>query len=117
VAFKKIHLIFTLGLMWPLLSCAGTEDWHGTFLIQTRNNTSETVEHTPSKVHFLYFTTSGCLYIGKGTKIKGLDIKENVRLCKRSTVETFTNEVKKLGLLTDQTITLGPSYSTDTPKD
>lgn len=115
MAMKKIMFTFILSLIWPLLSFAGTEDWDGTFLIQTSNNATETVEHTPSKVRFLLFTSRGCLYLGKGTRLNGVEIKENVRLCTRSNPKTFEAEVKKLGLITDQTITLGPSYPTDKP--
>lgn len=39
-----------------------------------------------------------------------LTAKENVNLCVKSKVSTFTNEVQKLGIITGKNISLGPNY-------
>lgn len=107
---KKITIILFLSCTLISLSFAGTEDWIGEFTIKISNAETQKVFHAPNQIRYQFFTVGQCLYLAKGTKINGHVIKENVNLCVNSPVEIFTGEVSKLGLITQKTIQLGPTY-------
>ncbi|MCA0402541.1 MAG: hypothetical protein LCH30_01955 [Proteobacteria bacterium] len=102
---------FLAGLiLTSAVSYAGNEDWTGVFNFADSTGKIHTVNHSPTKVSLEFFNVGSCLSLSKGTKINGLVIKENVNLCVKSKVSTFTNEVQKLGTITRKNISLGPNY-------
>lgn len=92
-------------------SFAGKEDWNGHFTVKVSDKHWETVNHSPTKIQFLFITSSKCILLGKGAKINGIEIKENIQLCTDSNIETFETEVQKLGMITDKSIIPGSSYT------
>lgn len=107
---KKAVISMMLGLTLATSAFAGSEDWKGTVTFQDSTGQARAVDHTPTSIQFLFFNVGKCLHLGKGAKINGMIVPEDVTLCTNSTVETFINEVGKLGLITNKTVTLGPSY-------
>ena len=104
-------ILFLFGFLMITNVFAGQEDWNGTFTINDGSNSSNIVKHTPSGVSYLFFKVGECLHLSKGTHINGVEIKEDINLCRDSNVTTFKGEVGKLGRILNQTINLGPTYS------
>ena len=104
-----------IGLVCLLMTNAfsGSEDWNGSFTIQDSNGEARAVDHTPTGIKFLFFSVGKCLRLGKGVKISGMLIPEDVVLCTHSTVEEFISEVQKLGVISNKTVTLGASYENE----
>lgn len=90
-------------------SFAGTEDWNGKFKI---NFGSQTVEasHTPQKIQFLFFSAGKCMNLKKGTRINGVEIKEDVSLCTENSIPKFSQELQKLGAILSQDVKRGSTY-------
>lgn len=109
---RKIVIAFLFGLSFIVTSAyAGKEDWTGVFTINDGSRSPKEVRHTPTAVSYAFFNCKD-IQLGKGCKINGVVIKEDVNLRVDSDVETFTAEVAKLGAILDQSIKLGPTYST-----
>ena len=108
--FKKTFMAITLGLLFVTNVYAGSEDWNGTFTVQDSSGEARAVAHTPTGIQFLFFSVAKCLHLGKGAKINGMLIPEEVSLCTDMNVETFIEQVQKLGFISNKTVTLGPSY-------
>lgn len=106
--FKKLILIAALGL--SSVAFAGTEDWNGVFTVQDSNGGLQTVSHTPTRVKFIFFSAGGCIHLGKGSKINGIEFKDDINLCTISDIQTFTNEVQKIGVIVNKTVTPGSTY-------
>ena len=107
---KSLMVVGILGSFLAFNSFAGNNDWEGVFNFQDEQGKTQTVLHTPSKVSFLFFNIGGCLSLKKGSKINGMEMKEDINLCTKSNIATFTNEVGKLGLITKKDIVLGSNY-------
>jgi len=107
---KKTTISLVLGFALAASAFAGSEDWNGTFTFQDSTGVARAVAHTPTGIQFLFFSVVKCLHLGKGAKISGVLIPEDVTLCTNSNVETFISQVQKLGLITNKTVTLGASY-------
>ena len=97
---KKIAIL-VLGLSLATSAFAGPEDWNGTFTFQDSTGEEHSVVHAPNYIQFMFFRVGSCLRMSKGSKMNGMIIPENVEFCTRTNVETFTNEVQKLGLITN----------------
>lgn len=108
---KKIIIIASFSLLIATNAFAGKEDWTGSFSVNLGTGSPGEIIHTPKEVSFLFMHAGKCLHLGKGSKINGIEIKENTDLCTDSNVATFSNEVAKLGPIVKQSITLGPTYS------
>lgn len=104
-------MTLVLGFALVANAFAGSEDWNGTFTVQDSSGELRAVSHTPTSIQFLFFSVGKCLHLGQGAKINGMVIPEEVTLCTDSNVETFIEQVKKLGFITNKTVTLGPSYT------
>ena len=89
---------------------ADINDWNGTFTIRHNNGTIQTVTHTPAYVQYLFIYSGECTVLGKGVSINGIKFQDNIRLCTHSTVEKFTDEVQKMGLIVNKRIALGSTY-------
>ncbi len=107
---KNIVRAFIFSLAFIGVAYSGSEDWNGTFVIQDSTGEARAVAHTPTGIQFLFFSVGKCLYLGKGVKINGMEIPEDITLCTHATVEKFIEEVQKLGVITNKTIVLGPTY-------
>jgi hypothetical protein len=107
---KKLFVAMALGVVLVTNAFAGSEDWNGTFTVQDADGEMRAVVHTPTSVQFLFFSAGRCLRLGKGVKINGMTIPEDVVLCTNATVEKFVDEVQKLGVITNKKVTLGPTY-------
>lgn len=108
---KKITISMMLILSLVTSAFAGSEDWNGEFTFQNSQNQTYVVKHAPTYVHFLFFTSAICIQLSKGANLNGMVIPENVSLCTDLNVEAFTNEVQKLGFITNKTVKLGPTYT------
>jgi hypothetical protein len=111
MAVKRILSVFVLGLMWPLISLAGTEDWQGAFLVKIDNKKIEKVLHLPNRVQFMFLSAGQCLHLAKGSNMNDVIIKENLNFCTQANVKSFIREVEKLGPIVEQYVKVGPSYS------
>lgn len=107
---KKIATSILLGLALSSAAFAGSEDWDGQFTFQSAQGNKYTISHSPTRIQFLFFNVGGCLFLGKGSSINGFVIPENVEFCRVDTIDKFTSEVQKLGLIVDKTITVGSTY-------
>ena len=107
---KKAVISMVLGFALVASAFAGSEDWNGTFTFQDSTGEARAVAHTPTGIQFLFFSVGKCLRLGKGAKINGMIIPEDVTLCTNSNVEAFIGQVQRLGFITNKTVTLGPSY-------
>lgn len=103
-------MVLTAALGLSSAAFAGTEDWNGIFTVQDANGRLQTVSHTPTRVQFIFFGAGGCIHLGKGSKINGIEFKEDVNLCTASDIQTFTNEVQKIGVIVNKTVTPGVTY-------
>lgn len=59
------------------------------------------IEHDEEKTHVL---------LNELPKINGIEFKEDVNLCTASDIQTFTNEVQKIGVIVNKTVTPGVTY-------
>jgi hypothetical protein len=107
---KKLALTLVLGISGISSALAGIEDWNGVFTVQDSDGRLQTVTHTPMKVQFMFFSAGVCLHFGKGSKINGIEFKEEVNFCTNSDIPSFTNEVQKLGVIVDKSVTAGSTY-------
>ncbi|MCR9192737.1 MAG: hypothetical protein NXI01_08800 [Gammaproteobacteria bacterium] len=115
---KKISISCIAALTWVASHAyAGSEDWNGTFKIRGLDGNEYSVQHTPSFVHFLFFTMKQCLHLGQGASINGLKIPEDIDLCTAFDVDTFAKEVEKLGIIVNESVEKGPSYAAQEPSD
>lgn len=109
----KIQKILLFSALLTIMSCssafAGTEDWDGQYNLDFGGQDTP-VTHTATKVQFLFFSAGKCISLSKGTKLNGVEIKENVSLCTTQNIPTFTQELKKLGPLKSQKTVPGPTY-------
>ncbi len=90
---------------------AGPADWDGVFTLKDAAGAISAVKHTQTRVYFSFLSASKCMQLYKGSKFNQFEIKENVSLCTEATVESFTQEVEKLGSIIDKSILLGTNYS------
>lgn len=111
MSLRKIIIAFLFGLSFITSAFAGKEDWTGIFTINDGSRSSKEVRHSPTSVSYSFFNCKD-IHLGKGCTINGVEIKEDVNLRVDSDVETFTAEVSKLGVILNQSIKLGPTYST-----
>lgn len=107
---KKAITSASLILSLAATAFAGSEDWNGQYIFQAANGQSYTVTHSPTRVSFLFFSAGVCLALSKNSSINGMVIPADVTLCRADNIETFTNEVQKLGTIISKTITMGSSY-------
>lgn len=107
---KKTVISMLLGFALVTGAFAGSEDWNGTFTFQDSNGEARAVAHTPTGIQFLFFNVGKCLHLGKGAKINGMVIPEDITLCTNANVESFIEQVQKLGKITNKTVTLGSTY-------
>lgn len=109
----NIQRMFLSSALLTMLSCsyafAGTEDWNGQYSLDFGGQVTSAT-HTPTKVQFLFFSAGKCISLTKGTKLNGVEIKDNVNLCTTQNIPTFTQELKKLGVLKSQKTVPGPTY-------
>jgi hypothetical protein len=110
MAVKKILSVLILGLLWPLISCAGTEDWQAAFLVKIDNKKIEKVLHLPDRVQFMFLSAGQCLRLSKGSNMNGVIMKENINFCTQANIKSFIREVEKLGPIVEQYIKVGSSY-------
>lgn len=111
--FKKIAFSIVLGLSLVTGAFAGSEDWNGSFSFKDNNGETHSVVHAPNYIQFMFFRVGSCLRLSKGASMNGFVIPENVELCTKTNVETFTNEVQKLGFITNKAVKLGPTYTAE----
>ena len=105
-------MIFTLvfSIAWSISSFAGIEDWTGSFTVLDSSRNKHRVHHTSKYIIFSFLYTGRCVYLEQGSQMHGFEIKDDINLCTNASVEEFTNEVKKLGPVVSNEITLGPTY-------
>ncbi|MGL6029892.1 MAG: hypothetical protein ACRC0M_08955 [Legionella sp.] len=108
---KKITYSILISTLFATTAFAGSEDWDGKLTFKSAQGDLYTITHTPKRVQFLFFSAGECIALSKGSSINGMIIPEDVKLCKASNVDSFTSEVQKLGIITNKTITLGPTYT------
>lgn len=108
---KKITCSIIIGISLATTAFAGSEDWDGQLTFKSAQGDSYTITHTPNRVQFLFFSAGGCLSLAKGASINGFIIPADVKFCRVDNVDTFTNEVQKLGIITNKAITLGATYT------
>lgn len=106
----KQILALVLGFLFATTTFAGIEDWKGTYTVNASATESRTIIHTPTNVQFLFISAGKCIHLAKGSKMNGVEIKEDVNLCVSSSVETFTAEVQKLGSILNKSIIVGSTY-------
>lgn len=111
ISLKNIITSVILGLSFTTSAFAGSEDWDGQYIFQTNQGKSYMITHSPTRVQFMFFNIGECLSLSKGSSLNGMIIPTDVKLCRMDNVETFTNEVQKLGNITSKKITLGPTYT------
>lgn len=108
---RKFFLSIGAVLLLATNAFSGSEDWNGTFTVQDKTGEARAVAHTPTGIQFLFFNVEKCLHLAKGAKINEMIIPEEVMLCTEYNVESFIEEVQKLGLITNKTVILGPTYT------
>ena len=108
---KKIAILVVLGLSLATSAFAGPEDWNGAFTFQDSTGEEHSIVHAPNYIQFMFLRVGSCLLMRKGSKMNGMIIPENVEFCTSANVEKFTNEVQKLGLITNKIVKLGPTYT------
>lgn len=106
---RRIAAAMLLGLLSSTAVFASSEQWNGQFTFQTLQG-EYTITHSPNNVQFMFLRAGECLQLHKGSQLNDLVIPADVKLCRKDNVETFTNEVLKLGTLVKQEITLDPDY-------
>lgn len=90
-------------------SFAGKEDWNGLYKLRFGDQVID-ASHTSTKVQFLFFSAGKCVNLQKGSKINGVEIKDDVRLCTDNNITQFSQELQKLGAIVSQDVKPGPTY-------
>jgi hypothetical protein len=107
---KNLALIIVLGFSGITSAFAGVEDWTGVFTVQDPTGGLQNVNHTPNRVRFMFFSAGTCIKLAKGSRVNGIEFKEDISLCSGSDIQTFTNEVQKIGVILNKEVTVGPTY-------
>lgn len=107
----KTIVALVLSFVCATSAFAGKEDWNGAYKVKVSETEVWDVLHTPTRTQVLFFSSGVCTHLGKGAKLNGVVIKENIDICVAENALNFTNEVQKLGTIVSKKITLGPTYS------
>lgn len=104
---KNIFLLaFSLLFINPVF--AGSEDWDGKFFV--KNGGEQTVIHTSKYVQFS-FIRSKHIHFSKGSRINDMTFSQDIDLSTEMNITTFTEEVRKIGIILNKSIHVGPSYN------
>ena len=95
---KKAAIGIMVSFCMMTTAFGGTEDWNGTFTVVNGKGSVVTVTHTPTSVSMMGMTAGTCLQVN------------NIKLCTKSKVEEFSNELLKLGMVINKSVSLGPTY-------
>ncbi|PJD91381.1 MAG: hypothetical protein CK424_07100 [Legionella sp.] len=111
MSVKKIVLALAASSIWLTSAYAGSEDWKGVFVVRGSDGNEYTIRHTPSNVRFLFMSAGQCMHLSKGSSINGLVMPENIDLCTNLNVDDFTKEMQKLGVIINESIEMGQTYT------
>ncbi len=104
--------IFSLLLLFSSILFAGSEDWKGIFTIQNSTGAQDTITHTPTDlVVFSTVYTKKFAFSGGEIYLNGFSPTQDGVLDVNMKIEEFTEQVKKFGVIVNQQVTPGATYS------
>ncbi|MCC2666580.1 MAG: hypothetical protein K0R24_1326 [Gammaproteobacteria bacterium] len=105
-------ILFCLLFLFSNILFAGSEDWQGTFTIQNPTGAQDTIIHTPTEVIlFSMIYTKEFNFSGGRIHLNGFSPTQDGVLNVNMKIEEFTEQVKKFGVIVNQKVTPGSTYS------
>lgn len=107
----KMLMATIIGTLVITNTVASVKDWTGDYNILGINNQIINIKHTPTSVDLNHMGTGPCAMFSKGSHFNGIVLNTDVSLCVEVNVETFDEEVSKIGPILNRKITLDPTYT------